>query len=236
MQERSFRTNHQEHLVRIMTDLTPIEGNLCIPDGAQGIVVFAFASASARHAPRNRYIAQLVQDAGLATLMIDLLTLGEEAADIWTEHLRTNVPLLTERMVGVTDWLSQYEDTQHLKIGYFGSDTVAAVALTAAAHRPDTVGAVVTRNGRPDLAEEALPYVQSPSLFIVGSQDTALLELNEQALAYLNTIKQLETISGAMSSVEDPKKVEQVAYLACNWFIDHLTPVYYPAADAQNAA
>ncbi len=228
----------RERLVRIVSNLITLEGNLHIPDGAEGIVVFAYSSGSSRHSPRNRYIAQLLQDAGFATLLIDLLTVSEEAADIWTDHLRTDTDLLSERLLGITDWIHQNPATQHLRIGYFATDTVAAAALNVAAYRAEDVGAVVSRSGRPDLAEEVLPHVQAPVLLIVGRQDGTLMDNNVAAFAQLNCTKKIEAIPGVTCTLEEPEKLELIGHLACHWFISHLVTATgrSSAKEAANAA
>src|SRR6267378_8528799 len=146
----------EERLVRVPAGPARLEGNLSLPEGARAVVLFAHGSGSSRHSSRNRHVARLLNEAKLATLLIDLLTLDEEAIDARTGHLRFDIDLLGERLVAVTDWLTQYPDTRSLPIGYFGASTGAAAALVAAAERPDVVGAVVSRGGRPDLAGPAL--------------------------------------------------------------------------------
>lgn len=154
--------------VRVSAGPVELEGNLGMPQGARGVVLFAHGSGSGRYSPRNRYVARVLREAGLATLLIDLLTAEEEEVDLRTRHLRFDIGLLTERLVGATGWLRDERDTRNLKIGYFGASTGAGAALVAAAERPDEVGAVVSRGGRPDLAGEALSRVEAPTLLIVG--------------------------------------------------------------------
>src|SRR5947209_8429917 len=168
----------EERPVRVDAGPITVEGNLSLPEGARGVVLFAHGSGSSRHSPRNRYVAQVLNEAKLATLLVDLLTSDEEAIDLRTAHLRFDIGLLAERLVGATDWLTQYPDTRHLRIGYFGASTGAAAALVAAAERPDVVGAVVSRGGRPDLAGHALARVRAPTLLIVGGNDFQVIELN----------------------------------------------------------
>ena len=199
-----------------------LEGNLSLPDGAQGIVVFAHGSGSSRHSPRNRYVAQALQQAGLATLLIDLLTPEEEALDLRTGRLRFDIELLAERVVGATDWLAQNPATAKLRIGYFGASTGGGAALVAAAERPDTIGAVVSRGGRPDLAGPALRRVRAPTLLIVGGNDGPVIRLNEIALAELPSEKTLEIVPGASHLFEEPGALEEVARLASGWFKRHL--------------
>src|SRR5205809_5403438 len=171
-----------EHTVRVPAGSVTLDGNLSLPAGAGGIVLFAHGSGSSRHSPRNRYVARLLNEAKLATLLIDLLTSDEEASDMRTAHLRFDIDLLAERLVAATDWLRQYPDTRHFRIGYFGASTGAAAALVSAAERPQAVGAVVSRGGRPDLAGPALARVRAPTLLIGGGDDFALIELNRTAL------------------------------------------------------
>jgi len=201
-----------------------LEGNLSLPEGARGIVLFAHGSGSSRHSPRNRYVAQILNEAKLATLLVDLLTPDEEAIDLRTAHLRFDIGLLAERLVGVTDWLTQYPDTRELRIGYFGASSGAAAALVAAAQRPDAVDAVVSRGGRPDLAGPALALVRAPTLLIVGGNDFEVVELNRRALALLRCEKRLEIVPGATHLFEEPGALEVVARLAREWFERYLMP------------
>jgi dienelactone hydrolase len=177
--------------------LVTLEGNLSLPDGARGVVLFAHGSGSSRHSHRNRHVARLLNEAKLATLLIDLLTSEEEAIDLWTARLRFDIGLLAKRLVGATDWLTQHADTRDLRVGYFGASTGAGAALVAAAERPDVVGAVVSRGGRPDLAGPALGRVRAPTLLIVGGNDVQVIELNRVALAQLRCDKQLVIVPGA---------------------------------------
>ncbi len=181
-------------LVSVTAGSVSLKGNLCTPKKAEGIVLFAHGSGSSRHSPRNRYVAQVLREAGLATLLIDLLTVEEEAIDLRTRHLRFDIDLLATRLVGATDWLLQNPSTHHLRIGYFGASTGAAAALVAAVERPEAVSAIVSRGGRPDLAGSVLERVQAPTLLIVGGDDRPVIEMNQSALAQLRTEKQLEII------------------------------------------
>lgn len=212
----------EENLVQIPVGPVTLPGNLEGLEGTQGIVVFAHGSGSSRHSPRNRYVAQVLHEAGLATLLMDLLTSEEEVTDRQFRHLRFNIELLAERLIGATDWLKQNPETQNLKIGYFGASTGAAAALVAAAERPKVVKAVVSRGGRPDLAESFLPRVQAPTLLIVGGEDTLVIDLNRAALAQLRTEKKLEIIPGATHLFEEPGALEEVARLATDWFVHYL--------------
>ena len=194
-----------------------LEGDLSVPRGARGVVLFAHGSGSSRHSPRNRYVAEALQEAGLATLLIDLLTPEEEAIDLRTQHLRFDIGLLAERLIGATEWLTQTPDSRDLKIGCFGASTGAAAALVAAAERPEVVGAVVSRGGRPDLAGAALTRVRPPTLLIVGGRDPAVIELNREALAMLRGEKQLVIVPGATHLFEESGALEKVAELAREW-------------------
>ena len=206
-----------------------LEGDLYLPAGPRGIVLFAHGSGSSRHSSRNRYVARLLNDAKLATLLMDLLTPVEEAIDLQTAHLRFNIGLLAERLVGATYWLLDYPPTSGLPIGYFGASTGAAAALVAAAERPNWVGAVVSRGGRPDLAGEKLAQVKAPTLLIVGGNDFTVIELNRQAFAQLRCEKQLVIVPGATHLFEEPGTLDEVARLARDWFERYLS------ADVRNA-
>jgi putative phosphoribosyl transferase len=220
--DRSMEVEGDERLVRIAADAVTLEGNLSLPEGAGGIVLFAHGSGSSRHSPRNRYVAALLNQAKLATLLVDLLTSDEETIDMQTAHLRFDIGLLAERLVAVTDWLTEYRDTGHLRIGYFGASTGAAAALVAAAERPAVVSAVVSRGGRPDLAGPTLPHVQAPTLLIVGGNDFPVIELNRAALAQLRCEKQLVIVPGATHLFEEPGALDEVARRAREWFERHL--------------
>lgn len=199
-------------------------GTLSIPEGAQAIVVFAHGSGSSRFSPRNRYVAGVLQEAGLATLLFDLLTEEEERIDLMTAEYRFDIGLLADRLVLVTDWITKSGLNINLMLGYFGASTGAAGALIAAANRPEDVYAVVSRGGRPDLAKDALPKVKAPTLLIVGGDDEPVIELNKQAMMHMpaNTEKELKIIQGATHLFEEPGKLEEVADLAKNWFLNHL--------------
>jgi putative phosphoribosyl transferase len=209
-------------IVRVTAGSVTLEGNLTLPEEARGIVLFAHGSGSSRLSPRNRYVARILNEAKLATLLVDLLTPEEEAIDVRTAHLRFDIGLLAERLVGATDWLVQHPDTNQLRIGYFGASTGAAAALMAAVVRPDVVGAVVSRGGRPDLAGRALAQVRAPTLLIVGGHDVEVLDLNRAALAQLRAEKDLVIVPGATHLFEEPGALDQVARLARDWFERHL--------------
>jgi dienelactone hydrolase len=200
-----------------------LEGDLVIPAGADGVVLFAHGSGSSRHSSRNRFVARVLQGAGLATLLIDLLTAEEEAEDVYSARLRFNIDMLARRLVGATDWLRARGDPAGLPIGYFGASTGAGAALVAAAARPEEASAVVSRGGRPDLAGAALQRVRAPTLLIVGGADAPVIGLNQRALATLGAAeKQLVIVPGATHLFEEPGTLEEVARLAADWFGRHL--------------
>ncbi len=212
----------EEREVRVPVGPVELEGNLGIPDGARGTVLFAHGSGSGRHSPRNRYVAEALRAAGLATLLIDLLTPDEEEEDLRTRHLRFDVGLLSGRLAGATGWLLENPDTQELRVGYFGASTGAGAALVSAAQHPEAVGAVVSRGGRPDLAKEALPRVAAPTLLIVGGEDEPVIGMNREALEKMSAEKKLKVVPGAGHLFEEPGKLEEVARLAAGWFTHHL--------------
>jgi dienelactone hydrolase len=212
-----------EHVVRVRAGSVELDGALAIPQNAPGVVVFAHGSGSGRLSPRNRFVARTLREAGLGTLLIDLLTADEEAVDVRTAALRFDIGLLAERVVGATDWLAGVEATAVLPVGYFGASTGAGAALVAAARRPERVAAVVSRGGRPDLAADDLPKVQSPTLLIVGGADGPVIGLNRQALDRLGSReKGLHIVPGATHLFEEPGALEEVARLAADWFDRHL--------------
>jgi dienelactone hydrolase len=197
-----------------------LEGDLVLPGAASGIVVFAHGSGSSRHSPRNRRVAATLNQAGLGTLLLDLLTPAEEQRDLVTAESRFDIDLLARRLVGAIDWLRS-DVSASLPIGRFGASTGAAAALVAAAARPDDVHAVVSRGGRPDLAAPVLPRVRAPTLLIVGGSDPVVLELNKQALELLQSEKQLVVVPGATHLFEEPGALDEVARLAADWFTRH---------------
>jgi putative phosphoribosyl transferase len=212
-----------ERLVRVAAGGVELEGNLVVPEDAGGVVLFAHGSGSGRHSSRNRFVAGELQAAGLATLLIDLLTAEEESVDVRTAHLRFDIGMLAERLIGATDWLSRNSESQDLRVGYFGASTGGGAALVAAAERPHAVGAVVSRGGRPDLAGPALPRVQAPTLLIVGGDDVPVIAMNEEAMAQMGSAEvKLEIVTGATHLFEEPGTLEQVAELARDWFLRHL--------------
>jgi dienelactone hydrolase len=212
----------EEQLVHVSAGSVTLDGNLTLTEESRAIVLFAHGSGSSRHSPRNRYVARVLNEAKLATLLIDLLTLDEEVIDARTAQLRFDIELLAERLVHATDWLTQSPDTKHLRIGYFGASTGAAAALVASAVRPDAVHAIVSRGGRPDLAGAALVHVRAPTLLIVGENDDQVIQLNREALAQLRCEKQLVIVPGATHLFEEPGALDEVARLARDWFHRHL--------------
>lgn len=219
-----MKVSAAEQLVRIVVDSAKLDGNLSLPEDATGVVLFAHGSGSSRHSPRNLYVAQALQDGGLGTLLMDLLTSTEEREDARTARLRFDIGLLAGRVVGASDWLARNPATAHLPVGYFGASTGAAAALVAAAERPDDARAVVSRGGRPDLAIPALDRVKAPTLLIVGGEDVPVIEMNREALKHLNVEKRLEIVPGATHLFEEPGTLEEVARLAREWFQGHLKP------------
>ena len=211
-------TPHPEKSVQIPADSVLLEGALAVPEHAQGLVVFAHGSGSSRFSPRNNSVARILRQAGIGTLLMDLLTQEEDAI----YKTRFDIDLLTDRLLLATHWLQEQPDTQHLVIGYFGASTGAAAALKAAAALGSSIGAVVSRGGRPDLAEVALVHVQSPTLLIVGGNDDVVLQLNRDAYALLKGTKQLVVIPGATHLFEEPGTLEIVAQEAAQWFTRYL--------------
>ena len=209
--------------LQIPTGRAVLSGNLTIPENAKALVLFAHGSGSSRHSPRNQFVARTLNRAGLGTLLFDLLTPEEEARDSYTREHRFNIGLLAERLVHATKWSRQQEEMRDLRIGYFGSSTGGAAALVGAAELPQDVGAVVSRGGRPDLAGDALPKVQAPTLLIVGGNDDIVIELNEMARDQMRCEVKLEIIPGATHLFEEPGGLEQVAKLASDWFALYLS-------------
>ncbi len=208
--------------VQIHAGCTVLSGNLTVPEKAVALVLFAHGSGSSRYSPRNQFVARTLNDAGLATLLFDLLTPDEEAIDMRTREHRFNIGMLAERLVHATRWAKQQDETRDLRIGYFGSSTGGGAALVAAAELSQDVGAVVSRGGRPDLAGDALPKVQAPTLLIVGGNDDVVIELNEMARDQMRCEVKLEIVSGAMHLFEEPGALEKVAELTSTWFNAHL--------------
>lgn len=218
-----------EAALRIPVDSVFLNGDLVVPEQAVGLVIFAHGSGSSRHSSRNRYVAEVLQQVSLATLLMDLLTEEEEAEDVQTHQHRFDLPRLTERLVGAARWLSHQEHTQNLPIGLFGASTGGGAALMAAAELPDLIRAVVSRGGRPDLAGPALGLVRAPTLLIVGGNDTAVIDMNQSALGQLTIAeKELTLIPGATHLFEEPGTLEEVARLAAQWLRRYLLPPARP--------
>lgn len=211
-----------EREVEVMAGQARLGGTLAVPEGAQGLVIFAHGSGSSRHSPRNRSVAYSLRMAGLGTLLFDLLTEDEEAEDEVTAALRFDIDFLARRLGEVTDWVFQHPELRRMRVGYFGSSTGAAAALVAAADRTEAIGAVVSRGGRPDLAGGALERVVVPTLLIVGGADDIVLDLNQDALEQLSGPKSLEVIPGATHLFSEPGALERVAALAGDWFVRFL--------------
>lgn len=207
-----------EDLVSIPVGDVELEGMLEIPDGARGLVVFAHGSGSSRKSPRNSFVAEVIRDHGLGTLLFDLLT---EEEDRLREN-RFEIPLLTDRLVAVTEWVRDHQSTRELQLGYFGSSTGAAAALRATARQQGRIGAVVSRGGRVDMASERLGAIRAPTLLIVGGADTQVLQINREALERLDCEKELEIIEDAGHLFEGPGELEEVADVATAWFAKNL--------------
>ena len=213
----------KEEVVVIPAGRAAIEGNLAIPRGAKGIVLFAHGSGSGRFSPRNQYVAKVLNDAGIGTLLVDLLTKEEEEVDVETGEFRFDIGLLSRRLEAATEWLKENPATKGLQIGYYGASTGAAAALIAATRFPEDVRTVVSRGGRPDLAMQHLQKVRVPTLFIVGGKDTVVLDLNKKAIEQILAEKKLQIIPGATHLFEEPGKLSEVAKLSADWFLAHLT-------------
>ncbi|HEV2458372.1 MAG TPA: dienelactone hydrolase family protein [Ktedonobacterales bacterium] len=212
-----------EHPVEVPAGSLLLSGDLSIPENPRGVVLFAHGSGSSRHSPRNRFVAARLHEGSLATLLLDLLTVDEEAEDLRTARLRFDIGLLAGRLAHATDWLVEFQDTNQLAIGYFGASTGGGAALVAAAERPGPVAAVVSRGGRPDLAGGALARVRAPTLLIVGGHDQPVIRMNKEALSALHSEKRLEIVPGATHLFEEPGALEEVARLAREWFERYLT-------------
>ncbi len=198
-----------------------LQGDLSIPPMQKGLVLFAHGSGSSRHSPRNRYVAEFLNEQSLGTFLVDLLTPEEERGNGGADQ-RFNISLLTQRLMTITDWLANTPQARGCNIGVFGASTGAAAALATAAHRPDTVKAVVSRGGRPDLAGSGLSAVRAPTLLIVGGRDSAVLQMNRDAMAHMKCISELKIVPGATHLFEERGALAQVARLAGDWFTAHL--------------
>jgi putative phosphoribosyl transferase len=220
------------NVVRIPAGTAALDGDLTIVrhgesvrrrvDQAKALILFVHGSGSSRHSPRNQTVARTLNQAGLSTLLFDLLTPEEESVDLYTREYRFNINLLAERLVHATEWAKQQRKTQDLRIGYFGSSTGGGAALVAAAELPDEIGAVVSRGGRPDLAGDAVAKVKAPTLLIVGGEDRGVIELNEQASAQMKCECKIDIVPGATHLFEEPGALEKVAKLASDWFLNHV--------------
>lgn len=213
--------NNNEQLVYITSGSIRLEGSLSVPDGAEGIVLFAHGSGSSRHSPRNTYVAQVLRKSGLATLLMDLLTRDEDI----DYETRFDIGLLAKRLEAATAWITEEDSTKRLRIGYFGASTGAAAALKSAASEGELIGAVVSRGGRPDLAMDSLKKVKSPTLLIVGGRDDLVIDLNRSAYENIRAEKEMVIVPGATHLFEEPGALEEVASLAARWFKKYLKPV-----------
>jgi predicted alpha/beta-hydrolase family hydrolase len=212
-----------EELVHIKADTAMLEGTLSLPENTGAVVIFAHGSGSSRHSKRNQFVANVLREAGIGTLLFDLLTEDEDTV----YENRFDIPLITKRLIASTRWLKERSQaerfgTEKLKVGYFGASTGAAAAIGAAAELVAEIGAVVSRGGRPDLAMKALGRLQAPTLLIVGGRDESVLELNRQAYELINAEKELSIVPGATHLFEEPGTLEEVARLAAGWFGRHL--------------
>ncbi len=215
-------TSETIRAVRMPAGQAVLQGDLIVPAGARAVVLFAHGSGSSRRSPRNRAVAEALRAGGMATLLMDLLTMDEEAVDVRTAHLRFDIPFLAARLAAATDWVQADPEMTGVRLGYFGASTGAAAALLAAVERPQVVGAIVSRGGRPDLAGPALPRVAAPTLLIVGGHDHVVIKMNRDALAQMRVEAHVEIVPGAGHLFEEPGTLEQVAALARAWFERYL--------------
>jgi dienelactone hydrolase len=215
-------TFDHETEVAISAGRVELQGTLTVPEHAEGVVLFAHGSGSSRHSPRNRFVASILNESHLATLLMDLLSVQEETIDTYTAELRFDISLLAERLESAIDWLCKQQETHDLEIGCFGSSTGAAAALVAASEKPAVVKAVVSRGGRPDLAGSGLQKVRAPTLMIVGGNDEQVIDLNKQAQSQMSAETKLEIIPGATHLFEEPGALEKVAHFAAGWFHNYL--------------
>src|SRR4051812_12026276 len=212
-----------EGLVHVAIGPITLDGNLLVPPGATGIVLFAHGSGSSRFSSRNRYVASTLREGNLGTLLIDLLTPREEARDNVTAELRFDIGMLADRLVGTVEWIRAQPGLSAMKIGLFGASTGGGAALVAAAARPKLIHAVVSRGGRPDLAGPALPRVEAPTLLIVGGNDVPVIAMNQDAYDQMHCERRLEIVPGATHLFEEPGTLEKVAELARDWFTRYLS-------------
>jgi putative phosphoribosyl transferase len=222
LHELSYGDDRLERTVSIKTDHVTLEGTLGLPENAIGAVLFAHGSGSSRFSPRNRFVARALRDAGLGTLLLDLLSRSEETVDEVTRHHRFDIQMLADRLIVAIDWLAHEHETERLAVGLFGASTGAGAALVAAAERPVRIGAVVSRGGRPDLAGDSLPMVEAPTLLIVGERDEEVIDLNERARAHVRVPARLEIVPRATHLFEEQGALEHVAVLARDWFVRYL--------------
>ena len=215
-------TGRDEGLIHVPAGAVSLEGNLLIPSLATGVVLFAHGSGSSRFSSRNRYVAEVLREGGMGTLLLDLLTQEEELVDTRTAHLRFDIELLADRLVAAVQWLAREKATERLKVGLFGASTGAGAALVAAARLPDRISAIVSRGGRPDLAGAALPNVKAPTLLIVGGEDKPVIQMNQQAYERMTAPREIVIVPGATHLFEEPGALETVARLARDWFQRYL--------------
>lgn len=211
-----------ERTVTLPVERVDLEGTLGVPPNATGVVLFAHGSGSRRFSPRNRYVARVLRDAGLGTLLLDLLSPREEEVDEITRAHRFDIVMLADRLVAAIDWLAEEADTRDLPVGLFGASTGAGAALVAAAERPSRIGAVVSRGGRPDLASGSLAVVDAPTLLIVGERDAPVIDFNQRARDHMRAEVTLEIVPGATHLFEEPGALERVAERARDWFLEYL--------------
>lgn len=220
----AIRSHYLEREVLVKTDLIELKGSLVVPDQAKGVVLFAHGCGSSSFSPRNRHVAQLLQESRVATLLIDLLTTRESKIDLHTKQFRFNIGLLAERLVDITKWLQQNPSTKNLRIGYFSASTGSAAAIIAAADYPEAVSAIVSRGGRPDLAGSAVTRVKAPTLLILAEKDIPVKEINRQAFDRLSAEKEMIIIPNATHLFEEPETLDEVGKLAGQWFGRYLAP------------
>ncbi len=211
--------------IEIPIDSMILNGDLVLPKNSVGLVLFVHGSGSSRLSPRNQFVASVLNQKRIATLLFDLLTLKEEEFDSISGALRFNIPLLSDRLIQVTSWALKNHDLVGLKLGYFGASTGAAAALVAASRKADAVSAIVSRGGRPDLAEDSLREVRCPTLLIVGGYDDVVIDLNKEAMAKMSCIKKLVIVPGATHLFEEEGKLEDVSYHASDWFLKYFGSV-----------
>jgi dienelactone hydrolase len=232
----TYADDDLESTVSINAGYATLEGTLGVPSNASGVVLFAHGSGSSRFSSRNRYVARVLRDAGLATLLLDLLTPSEEEVDDVTRHHRFDIAMLADRLVVAIEWLARQPNTSRLPVGLFGASTGGGAALVAAAKRPDRVRAVVSRGGRPDLAGDSLPLVEAPTLLLVGGRDDVVIELNEQARSRMTAPVETQIIPGATHLFEEPGALERVAMAARDWFLRCLEPDAAPRVRSRSGA